>query len=690
MRPLELALLIGALVLAVLALAIAVVLRAVSKRRSDSIAPMFERVDGLTPSDEDRIARTELKAMRQTLRNKGRFYAFGALIAALFGTLAVRLWTLQVLSSDSYAQAATENMSSDSSVPAVRGRILDRNGVELAVSRPTVALSGKRTLADDRSLLHRLSLILGIPAGIIRKNLLDDSSGAQSDHVIATDVPARVVAYVKEHPTLFKGVNIDARTIRVYPFGPMAAHMIGYTGPVTQNDLDARVSSGQIAYEGGDIIGRDGAEAQFESILQGIRGNRRYKVDSSGNPTALESESAPVTGSDVCLTIDAALQEATDKILADTIEAARRNKHPYADAGAIVCIDIKDGGILAASSYPSFNPADLAGGISVDLWESYTRDGSGYPLTNRVISGLYPAASTFKAFTSMAGLHHGLINWDTVSYCEGRWTYYGEEWPQRCWIYPGGHGYLGLEEAIAQSCDVFFYYVGAAYFAQWYDLPADAKVDTFQDYVKTWGFGSRTGIDLPGEASGRIPDAKWKLETWLDTPEPAQWQGGDMTNMSIGQGDILVTPLQIANGYATLARQRAVKPHIFHKVIDKHGNTVVAHTPEDSPVQPEFDEAHRNRVVDGLMRVAYREHVFSDIPATLAGKSGTAEVVGKDEFAWFVAYGPVEDPQYCVACVIEQGGGGSSSAIQGVLHTFAAIYGVDVGEIIASADTGER
>jgi penicillin-binding protein 2 len=312
-------------------------------------------------------------------------------------------------------------------------------------------------------------------------------------------------------------------------------------------------------------------------------------------------------------------------------------------------------------------------------------------LTNRVTSGQYPAASTFKAFVALAGLEHGIVAGGTQFTCTGFWEDYGEEWGQRCWIYPNGHGTLGLEEAINQSCDVFFYNVGAGFYERWEEADDDAKTDDLQDFLKTWGFGSPTGVDIPGEMEGRVPTAAWKREAFSETPEPAQWRPGDMTNMSIGQGDILVTPLQMANGYAGIARKKMLKPHFFHQVLSSAGEVVVASTPEESAVQPTINDAYVARVEDGLRRVVARVGgKFNELPVSVAGKTGTAEVANKDDFSWFVGFAPASEPKYCVACLVEQAGDGSSAALLGVQHTLAALYGVDIGEIIVTQGSRER
>lgn len=668
-----------------------------NRRKKSAYKPSFVRADKGKDSDpEAPISGSGSLKDRGSKEGRGRFYAFGVLIAALFGTLIVKLWSLQILKHDDYVALATENATSEVPVTANRGRILDRNGNELVGNRPSITVTGKRTLADDSVLVHRLSLVLGIPIGIIRRNLLDDTEGVQSDHTIASDVDMTAVAYIREHPSLFKEINVESRTVRYYPYGSLGAHVLGYTGPVTEEFLDAQTGDEPIPYQRGDIIGREGAEATFERNLQGMHGTRTYEVDAAGNPTDVISETEPSSGDDVVLTLDAALQRETDKILADIIHMVKTDsENVNCNAGAIVCIDVEDGGILAASSYPTFYPADLSGGISTELWDELNSDESGYPLTNRVVSGLYPAASTFKAFTSLAGMQNGMIEDDTTHYCDGYWDEYGEEWGQRCWIYPAGHGTMDLEESINVSCDSFFYFVGAAFYDAWssYEFTEeeiegksraeidDMRPNLFQDYVKTWGFGSLTGVDMPGEAAGVIPDAKWKREAFPDVPEDSVWRGGDMTNMVIGQGDILVTPLQLCNAYASIARQKIVTPHIFKEIVDEEGNVVVSYKAEEVLEQPQFTEHERNRLIDGLKRVVARDAGFNAIPVQVAGKTGTAEVAGKDDYSWFVGFAPADNPKYCAACLIEQGGSGALVATNGVIQTFARLYGVDAGEI---------
>jgi len=252
---------------------------------------------------------------------------------------------------------------------------------------------------------------------------------------------------------------------------------------------------------------------------------------------------------------------------------------------------------------------------------------------------------------------------------------------------------MNVVQAINQSCDIFFYNVGARFYERWEESEEQPAPDIFQDYLRSWGFGSLTGLDIPGEMAGRVPDSVWKRKAFSEYPEGAQWQPGDMTNMVIGQGDLLVTPLQIANGYAGIARRKLVAPHLLDRVVDKDGNTIVSYTAKEFEQQPEFEDYSVALVEQGLQSVIWRlGGAWNDFPVQVVGKTGTAEVASAAaEFNWFVAYAPLTEPKYCVACVIEQGGYGSTVANVCVQRVLAKIYGLDLGDIeIAPPQGWER
>ena len=618
-----------------------------------------------------------------------RINAFSVITAAVLGVLAIKAWSLQILSGSQYASEAEGNMTAVATLPANRGRILDRKGRELVSNRASRTVVGKADVINDRRLVQRLAVVLGVPSAAVRARLMDETSGAQSDRVIASDVSMRAVSYIEENPTVFPGVSVETRARRVYPYGALACHVLGYSGAISEEEL-AEEHEG-FTYESGDIVGKSGVEAAYERVLQGTKGQRTFKVNSSGETIALLDEIDPDPGNDVKLTIDLDVQRTAELALEAGMSHARGSGKTKAFCGAIVALDVKTGAVLASASAPTFNPNDFIGGISSDLWETLNGKDSNYPMTNRVLAGQYPAASTFKAFTGLASLSYGVVDNETKANCQGTWYGMGREYPKKCWLL-SGHGELDIYEAIAQSCDVYFYEAAKKF----YEMD-DEHPDALQEYLKQWGFGAPTGIDLGGEASGRVPDAAWKAEAFRETPEDARWVPGDLANMVIGQGDILVTPLQIAAGYAGIATGKLLKPHVLYQVLNKDGQVVVDETIREADQQPEYTEENIQTIRDALHLVSIgnggASSVFAGFPINVAAKSGTGETGSeeRDDYAWFAAYAPLEDPQYCCACVVEQGGGGTATAGPPVRAVLAKLLGLEEDTIVvAQGIAGER
>ncbi|MCL2135947.1 MAG: penicillin-binding protein 2 [Coriobacteriia bacterium] len=697
MRPEVISIIIGIVTFIVSMLVILSVLEVRSRRpRELVVRKSFGRAADLTGSANIDMPKDEMLQPEPSQdKNRMRIYLLGILASSVFGALIAKLWSLQLIWGDYYKEQAELNRRSVVSVPAIRGRILDRKGREMVGNRPTLLVTAPRSVADDRNLVYRLSLVLGIPKEVIRQKLLDDRLAVSSDRVLASDISMRAAAYIRSHPHMFENVTVKDSAARYYPFDSMGAHVLGYIGPITEDELAKLDQDSELTGE--DYVGKTGAEWVFDSYLTGKKGAHVYQVDVYGNPTALIEEIPPVNGADVCLTIDLELQRATDTILQQIIFSAREIGREFCNAGALVAMDIEDGGILAMSSYPTYNPELFTQGISQELWDSLNDPDADNPLLNRVTHGRYPAASTFKAFTSLAGFQYGLINDHTTCYCSGIWEEYGRQWGMQCWIYhyyPYQHGTLDFEEALNQSCDVFFYDLAANFYRRWQAMDGEKteRFNELQSYLRSWGFGSVTGLDGLGESSGRVPDAQWKLDMFKNAPEEADWWGGDMANMIIGQGDLLVTPLQICNGYAGIARRKMLKPHLFHRVIDEQGTTVKSYETRESDVQPEFEEKSIRRMEEAFRRIVDRNgEPFTNFPVQVLAKTGTGEITSaKETCSWFVAYAPAENPKYCVACVVEQAGTGDSVAMQAVQHTLASIYNVDIGPVHAGKGSGER
>lgn len=614
-----------------------------------------------------------MPTFRQTL--KPRYAVLGGIVIAVLGVLLLRLWTMQVLSGHAYAKQAEQNRVREVTVIAPRGRILDRKGRELVTNRATLAVLVAPSSGDDTAMLTRLSSLLNVPLPEISERVKSVKEAALAPRVVAIDVPLEKVAYLAEHEHEFPGVEVQTRAVREYPQGRLAAHVLGYTGEISQVEISAADFQG---YDPTDVVGKAGAEKAFEKVLQGDRGRKLLEVDAAGTPQRVIKVTDPEPGRDVVLSIDVKVQKVAEKALRDALSDSHEQKYRKAKAGAAVAVDVRTGEVLAMASVPTYDPTVFLGGISQREWRSLTTTSSEFPLTNRAIMAQYPAASTFKAFTGLAGLQYGVTSkWKTY-YCTGRWTGMGKQWGKWCWDH-SGHGSEAFLNGIEDSCDTVFYEIGHAFYKR--------RGENFQSFVRSFGYGSQMGIDLPGEADGRVPDAAWKKAYNEDYPEYQRWLPGDTVNMAIGQGDLLVTPLQVASTYAGIANGGEVmKPHVLKKVLGSDGKPVL--TQESEVVfAPKVSKRHIATMKEALRNVVTRgtaRGAFAGFGKPVSGKTGTAEVAGKDDYAWFVGYAPTGDPKYAVVVVIEQGGHGGAVAAPAARQIFASLLGEPIEHVRAS------
>lgn len=609
-----------------------------------------------------------------------RFAAMGVLGAVIFGTLSVRLWSLQVLSGGSYAREAAENMYTNVATPAPRGIIYDSDGVALVTNRSSYTVLADPDVANDRDVVLRLSAVLGVPYNVIRQRIQDTTSGAQSQRVVASDVRLRDIAFLSEHIEGFPGVSVQTRTVRDYPFGALAAQTLGYTGAVATEQLETLSEGRQV--ELGDDVGQTGIELAYDDLLAGDHGIRRVVSDAYGNVVEVVSETQPTRGSDLYLCIKGSVQYVADKILSETIAPGGVIGEGTGSGGAIIAMDPRDGGILAMASYPTFDPSLFVGGITQDVWDVYSSDGAYNPMLNRAIGGQYPAASTYKAFTGMAALECGICDPKSTWVCGGSWDGWNTGQPQMCWE-RAGHGTLDLRGGIVNSCDVVFYSIAKDF----YDKGQAGEISStaMQDFIAKYRFDQPTGIDISGESVGRIPTPQWKAEYFRNRPEEAQWLGGDNTNMSIGQGYVLVTPIGLTVAYGALATGNIMKPHVLKEVRNAEGETTLTVKPEVVST-PDVSQEDLDLIRDALNGVTVENagtaRVFSDNgvdPGIVCCKTGTAEVAGQNDYAWFACYAPKDDPRYVVTCLIEQGGGGSATAGPLAARVLAALFAADAG-----------
>lgn len=604
-----------------------------------------------------------------------RLVGFAAVIGAIFAALLARLWSMQLVSSDEYTKEAESNRTRTVTTAAPRGRILDRNGAEIVSNRSSLTVVADADVADDEVEMQLLANLIGMPRQAVYRKVIDSSEGAQSVRTVATDVSRRVVAYLGEHPAAFSGVSVQQRSQRSYPQGTLAAHVVGYTGTVTAEQLEASGSDdSSVQYKSGDVVGQAGVEAMYESILQGIRGEQTVYVDSNGKILQSSTKIDPQSGSDVVLTIDSGIQKAAEDSLEKVLtELRQKGKNPA--GGSVVCLDCTNGEVLAMASAPTFSPSIFVGGIANSDWEGLTNEASNYPLLNRAISGQYPSASTIKPFTSFAALDNGIATSQSGYVCNGWWTGLGEAYGMWCYNHDG-HGGLNLQQGITFSCDVVFYEIGKGF-------SNSSNKDGMQQKFRQYGFGSATGIDLPSEAVGRVPDAAWKWDYFSSLPDAdREWHPGDYCNIAIGQGDILVTCLQIAHAYSSIANRGPVfKPHVLKCVKSNIGNGSVIDYKVSQTDDISEEDDYRDLVERGLEGVIYEESEsqaahWTNLNVKVAGKTGTGEQtsVGRN-ICWMVAYAPADDPKYVVAANVDGGDWGSTTAMLVARDVLGQIYG---------------
>lgn len=607
---------------------------------------------------------------------KSRINATGIFAGTVIGALFMRLWNMQVISSSSYTEQAEKNRTRSISTHAARGRILDRNGAVLVGNRPSLVVLAEQSVLEDEAELHILAALIGIPKAVLRLKIEDSSQGLQRGRVIAVDVSRRVVSFINAHPSLFDGVSIEARSQRSYPLGSLAGQVLGYTGVITSEQLKASQDNqdeGKITYEPGDVVGQSGIEASYENVLQGIKGEQVVFVDADGNIVNHSSSVEAQSGSDVVLTLDADIQKAAEDSLSSTMKRLQEHGKPDCFGGCAIAMDVTNGEIIAMASAPSFSPNVFVGGISSDDWDMLSSKSSHNPLLNRGIGGQYPSASTIKPLSALAALNEGIATPQSSYMCTGYWTGFGAAFGQYCWLHTG-HGPMTLQTGITHSCDVVFYEVGKGFFYS-------SNKDGLQQMFKKWGLGSKSQIDLPGELQGRIPDEAWKREYFASYPDDAKaWQGGDNTNLAIGQGDLLVTPLQMLCVYAGIANRGSIpQPHLMKSIKSTSNSGSIIDYKCSTRISVDEKDEYMDLIQRGLYGVIYEESQaqashFTNMKEKVAGKTGTAETSHETPTGWFIAYAPYDKPRYVVASVLENSGFGSDGAMYVVRDILGALY----------------
>ena len=613
---------------------------------------------------------------------KRRFWAFRVVIIMVFLTFAFQLWRLQIVEGEHYRMLADRNRFRLVPIEALRGVIYDRHGRILVRNIPSfsVTIVPAYLPQDEQEAMRvfsRLSELLGVPVSTAAaaagpfsphkgiKEIVDEArdEAPYRPVTIKTNVDRDTVFIIEEEHLNLPGVLIEITPIRQYSTGPLMSHVIGYMGPIPGEQVETYVEQG---YDPNDKVGLTGVEFTFEQELRGSKGYKYVEVDVAGREVRSVGDPHPPTpGHNLILTVDLDLQHFTEEALRQGMEQAG------SESGVAIAMNPQTGEILSLVSLPSYDNNLFASGISQEDWTRLTEDPS-KPLVNHAISGQYPPGSTFKIIPAAAALEEGIINRRTTLTCQGTLWLPNKYFPDDpelaqqffCWIhkYNRGHGPLNIVQAIAHSCDIFFYQIAGGY-KEFQGL----GLERLAEYAHAFGLGQPTGIDLPGEASGLVPTKKWKRINYAES-----WATGDTYNLAIGQGFILVTPLQLLNATAAVANGGTLyRPQIVYQITDADGRVVKSFAPEvmgHVPVSQEnlaiVREGLQAAVEWGTGWQARLEGV------SVAGKTGTAEYPGPpidDEghlptHAWFTAFAPVENPEIALVIFVAGGGEGTTTA----------------------------
>jgi penicillin-binding protein 2 len=665
--------------------------------------PASSRLRRLRREDEPESETTAGEPYRLTPNLTRRVALLGGLVLIGFAALVGRLWALQVLAGPHYAAKAQANQIRTVRVQAPRGPIVDRNGNVLVTNQPVTAVelwpSGlpkeyRRRVAELRELAHvtRVS-VRRMTASILERRRAGDML---DPIVVRPEAPSPMLTYLQERAGDFPGLTLARSYIRRYPHGALASQLLGYTGQISQSQLKTLSKSG---YAPGDVIGQSGIEASFDTYLRGVAGAARVRVDSLGRPQSARTlTTQPQQGQTVRLTIDTGLEVAAQDALQYGIQLARNNGQWAADGGAIVAMSPQDGSILAMASSPTYDPSVFTGRVTEHklaaqgLTPSSALDRN-YPSLNRALDGTYPPGSTFKPLTAIAALEEHLIKPYAFYPCTG--TYVApEDRSHRVWHNwdPNVNQGMDLPTALGYSCDTYFYRAGNALFS----LPPD-RGQPEQRWARAFGFGRQSGTDLGLEAPGLLPTIGWRHSTFTRRSDPCCWQvdrlwkPGDSIQLAIGQGDLLVTPLQMARFYAAIANGgKLVSPHVLSDVENPNG-TIVPTTAPAAPRQiPGLDPTYLKAIQQGLFEGTHDTFgtsygVFGNFPVSVAGKTGTAQKIvtlpgykGEQDQSWWCGYGPANDPKLVVCAVIENGGHGGTAAAPAAERVFAKFFHVHV------------
>jgi len=664
-------------------------------------------------------------------RTRLSIFVVQALIISLMAALLGRLFYLQVAAGDRYKAAALDIQSRDIVVPAIRGLIVDANGVPLAMNRVGLAVTVDRSIIDKQedkgqSILNKVAKILDLNSNDVwRRTRLcgeittGDKSGCWIGNrfqpiPITKDADPNIALQIVERSSEFPGIDAKPTAVRYYPgtLGATGAHVLGYIGALTDDDL---AQGGGTKYYRGESIGKDGLEFVYDSYLRGRPGIKTVIVDRKESVTEKSRDTAPTPGANLVTSLDVRIQGAAERGLATAVRSSRAQGY-RADGGAAIVMDVRSGRVLALASYPTYDPNIWEKGLTVAQARDMFSEKTYVPALSRPIQGLFAPASTFKAFSVFAAAKAG-YNLNAVYDCPGVYKVGNREFTN----YESRElGRITLKRGIAASCDTLWYKIAYSEWLKDGGLSPKNPKDIFFNVAHQFQLEERTGIDLPSEAYGRIPDRQWHLDYWTEnkdfycnykeraakkdlTPflielarenciDGGVLRAGDAVNFSIGQGDTVITPLKLTQSYAAIANGgKILQPLIAKAIVANDGKVIKKFTPKvlgqvdaDPEVFRWLTDALHQVTIDGTAAGA-----FAGFPVEVAGKTGTAEVFGlnldgtkKDSTSWFAAYAPVNKPKYAVVVMVSQGGTGAAAAGLGARQIYDTIFGVVNGRQI--------
>lgn len=652
-----------------------------------------------------------------------RFNVLTVIAYAIGIVLIVKLFELQIVNGATYRETSNNRLSRESKIEATRGEIVDRSGNILATSTTSFNLELYKTKSDEESLnkciLNLTNLLKqyqkkypdnfpvdeevtkftiegealskwlanyklpgdSSPEGAInyfkrkykisQENIKDIRQIISIRYEITTkgysntksltiseNVPREVIAQISERNADFPGITITTDSQRKYNYGTLASHIIGYIGKISENEYNAEPE----VYENDDYVGRTGIESSFEKYLRGLDGKQEIEMSVDGTVTGDYTTQEAIQGSSVVLTIDAGLQNITENALKNNIEKIRNGGFSgqyNAKGGAVVVMDVKSGEVLAMASNPDYEPNSWVGGISKKDYEVIRENNS---LFNKAISGSYAPGSIYKMVTAISGLETGAVSIGERINDTGIYTYGNMAW--KCWYYTDyhrGHGYLNVSGAIQHSCNFYFY-----------EVSRRMGIDNLVRYAKYFGLGNKTGIELPSETTGTLASRE------ASDKKGKAWNGGDVLNAAIGQGDNDFSPIQIAKYISMVANGgNKINPTIVKTILNADGTEVskaeireysnkkmgiTDSNEENVPISQE----NLNAVLEGMRSVTYETggtayNIFKNFNIEVGGKTGSAEA-GRDVNAWFVGFAPYNDPEIAVVVLVENGGHGNYTA----------------------------